>query len=410
MEELTVSGKHVKLRIALVIIFLAIAVAGFTIGIVSIGNNDEGFYVINASNDTEVPTYGKDISGTFYFDGKSRDIKNKVNKATDLLSSNLKTSYTLFDETKTYVGKTNIATINEHPNKEIEVSNVLYNVLSEALEKTHKNENYSIYSSAIYNFWDVIYSLKEEDKKSVDPKFNDDNRQKLEKIVEYSKENHVKIELFEGNKVKLFVSDECKAFRIANEISDPYISLNVLKEAYRLKMLADEFVKESITSGYFSTASGNLISLQGNKNPVYQLYDRENKTTIRYALINFESPSCATSLRRFVIKERDYIPFYELDDGTIRNSIININTGYGDQVYTSSTLLFKSINIVDSYYLSNYFSCLSENEIKEKIGAYEEEIYYIYTKNDNNKKCYLTLNLDNNISLNSVAEYQKDII
>ena len=89
MPDLRVSGKHFKLRLVLTLLFLAIAVAGFTIGITSIGYKEEGFYTLSASSSETSGDYSQGYTATLYFSGKSKEIKNKLSEAEQIYASSL---------------------------------------------------------------------------------------------------------------------------------------------------------------------------------------------------------------------------------------------------------------------------------------------------------------------------------
>ena len=403
MSDVNVTGKHIKLRIALTIIFFIIAVAAITIGVVSIGNNEEGFYVLEADDNEKIGGYAKGYTTTLYFTGKSRQIKDKVNEANKIYTDSLQYTYQMYDDKVEHPGYSSLSVINDNINKDVDVTPELYTLLEDLLTKSVASNNYSIYADPLYEYWDLLFSLTKLDQENNDPKNNLDYKNRLETILSYiHNENHVKLNLLGDNKVHLHVSEEYAKFREDNDLSFSYISMNVLKDAYRVSDLAQKLTEYGYVAGYITTSSGMLVSLKDNEKPTYVLYDKENGQTGKYAVASFVSPSSATSLRRYASGSSvDYVPYYVLNDGTIRNAVINVNTGYGDEKYVSSTLFVKSLNVIDTCLYSYKLAAANEDDIKGIMEglASKEEGYYIYTKNDGQFKAYASENLASYLSM-----------
>ena len=398
-KEIAVSNKHVKLRVALTISFFVIAVVAFAIGISSIGKKDPGEYEINAVANDDLPAYGSEFKGVFDFSGDEVGATYKQLEAT--FSESLQRSYCLFDETEFHTSVLSMSALNSHPNEEVEISEDACSVLFDALAKTHENKNYSIYAAPIYAYWDWLFSLDSDLQKVNDPKNHAENKELLEGIVKYCKEPYVKLELNGNNKAKLTVSEEYLNFREENNITAPIVSLNVLKNAYRLQMVADLFIEKGYTFGYIYHTDGYYISLKDHRDPIYSLYDINGNSFVKYAVVQIGKPSCAVMTKRFTVGNPDYNPYYVLDDGTIRNNVINISTGYGDQYYASTSLFGKSNNVVEIAYQSNYLSTLSLTEATNFLN----EKYCSFTLSENDKKAYTTSRLVEYITINTDKGY-----
>ncbi|MCQ2087844.1 MAG: hypothetical protein MJZ37_07310 [Bacilli bacterium] len=398
-KEIVVSNKHVKLRIILTATFFVIAVVSIAIGVTQIGKKDPGIYTIEPKTNDEYPTYGVGFKGVFDF---SNEATNSYKEYEDTMSRNLQLSYGLFDETKIYTAYNSISNVCLHPNEEMTLSPQVYEVFSDALSKTHEDKNYSIYSAPIYSYWDWLFSLDDNLKEANDPKNNEDNRTLLTNLVTYCAEPYVRLELKENNKAILHVEQEYLDYREAQNITAPLVSLNVLKDAYRMQMLVDAFNELGFTNGYLYHESDLYVSLKDHTHPVYSLYDyRENKLN-NYAAVQIGKPSCAVSLKRFVPTGADYVPTYKLNDGTIRNSFINIKTGYGDETYVSTSLFSKSNNIVEMAYKSNYLASLSISEAQTMLT----NEYCALTTVNNPYKAYVTSELAQYTEVNTKIGYE----
>lgn len=406
-KEIEVSRKHIKLRVVLTISFLAIAIAAFTIGIVSLGNNEEGYYQLEPDYHNEKALYRYGITGTFYFSGNSNKIKSDINEVKQIMSDSLLESYILFDEVESTLGKYSIADINKNVNSEVSVDPITYEVLSDALNKTHENKNYSIYSAPIFAFWERLASYPEENREQYDPANYIENREELEALVSFCKEDHINLELKDDYKAILHVSNEYLTYREENEITAPLLSLNVLKESYRLDLLVKELEKTPFTNGYIMSATGSLISLKDHENPVYSLYTYKEDQIQRSCRVDYSSPSCVSSLRRFNMNAID--TNYFLEDGTNRSQIINLQTGYGDNYYMSSSLFFKNNDIISATYLNYYLSTITDN-LGDVLTSIGDNVAYAFSRNENEKILYITNNLSDLVTINSEIGYNLTII
>ena len=144
------------------------------------------------------------------------------------------------------------------------------------------------------------------------------------------------------------------------------------------------------------------VSLENHKEPVYRLYDSKGNDPINYAYVRLEKPSCSVSLKRFKSNSSDYVPFYSLQDGTKRNSYINLTTGFGNTEFVSTTFFGKNDSeVVDLMYLSNYINALDSNSAKSTLN----DKYWCFTVNENPSNAYVSSGLEEYITINSNLGY-----
>ena len=407
-KEIAVSTKHVKLRIVLTISFLIIAVASITIGVVSMGHKDPGYYSFNADYNDEDPLYRSGYQGVLYFSGNSNKIKSDIAEARAIMSDSLLKSYRLFNEKDFIIGLNTLGDLNNNPNQEVALDPVLYAVLDDALTKTNENKNYSLYSGPLYDYWEKLANLGENAREANDPKNSLVYKADLENLVKYCSSTYVNLELKGDNKAILHVEEEYLNYLKEEEITSPIVSLNILKDAYRVKLLLDDFANTSFQNGYFTADPGLLVSLKEHHDPVYTLYDNKKGSVQKAGKVNFVAPSCASSLYRFSFG--DYATNYVLKDGTIRNMQLNIETGYGDEQYLSSTLFAKDNDIVNAAYLNNYLSTIDYSDLNAALSSSYSAFSYVFCKNEEALNVYATNNLSDFVTINEGIGYNLSII
>ena len=148
MEEIEVSGKHIKLRVVAFVLALIVGITAFGVGIRQIANREPGYYEITAVRDETAPLYSNGISLYCYFGGESSAIKEKLQASEALYSEALGRIYRLLDPRETYDGYVNLATLNQHPGETMALPEELFFALTDALERT-EGQAYSVLNGAM---------------------------------------------------------------------------------------------------------------------------------------------------------------------------------------------------------------------------------------------------------------------
>ena len=148
-EEILVSDKHVGRRIVVFAVAFVVAVSAFAVGIYQATKKEPGYYVIAPAVDRDAMRYANGITLEYYFSGSSSEIKDAMREVTDRYSAVLQRAYKLLDPVNEYPGFVNLATINRNPGKELEVSEELFSILTDALDKTAEGQGFSLYAGAL---------------------------------------------------------------------------------------------------------------------------------------------------------------------------------------------------------------------------------------------------------------------
>lgn len=144
------SSKHLVLRVVLFAAAFILAVYSFTKGVASIGHKEPGWQVVTAAADSENPLYGSGIDLRIYLEGSSSYIRRTLAQFTTEYSNALKHYYRLFDSVNFYENYTNLATLNSSLGKTVKVPQELFNVLSDAYNRTLSGQC-NLFSGAQFN-------------------------------------------------------------------------------------------------------------------------------------------------------------------------------------------------------------------------------------------------------------------
>ncbi|MBR6003454.1 MAG: hypothetical protein IK068_01880, partial [Lachnospiraceae bacterium] len=123
------SKKQLIIRGVLSAFFFIAAIVIVTRGVYKITNKEPGLYKIEATADKDAMLYASGIRLSYYFDGKSNDIKTEEKAVTQIYSMALARAYKITDPYNEYEGYVNLCTINRSKGQDVKISKELYAIL-----------------------------------------------------------------------------------------------------------------------------------------------------------------------------------------------------------------------------------------------------------------------------------------
>lgn len=352
------SEKNSKRRLIVVIVLILLATSAFTYGIVSYLGKESGWTTIVAKSASE-----RNCSDEFVFQyclGASGASATAEGKEIQLLYTDATVkAYQLFNTDETFDDVHNMAYLNQHPNEEVKVDDVLY----QAFYLLEKSGNRSLYLGPVYEVYDGLFSCTEDYMTAdYDPQQNDEAASFVEQVSAFSSNSDaIQIELLGNDKVKLKVSDEYLAFAKENEVTD-YIDFYWMKNAFIIDYLADVMIQNNYTLGSISSYNGFVRNLDESGNSYsYNLYDREENTIYGAGVMDYTGAKSIVYLRNYRMTEVDDQYFYEFENGEIRNAYLDAADGKSktslnnlvcyatDQTCTQILLHMMPVYISDSF-------------------------------------------------------------
>ncbi len=377
VEKVELSEKHIKLRAVLTVAFLIIGIAAIVYGVSSFFGADAGWAEIESVSQNL--HCGDDFVFLYELgrDGVSAAAEKKA--VTGLYSQATTQAYKLFSNDAEFEDVQNIYTINRCPNEEIEVDEGLYRAFS-LLESQGDR---SLYLAPVYAQYGDLFTCNDDSQTvDYDPYVNEEVAASYREIAAFANDKaSVDLELLEGNKVRLKVSQEYLDYAKENGISS-FIDFFWLKNAFVADYLADFMVSGGFTHGCISSYDGFARNLDGSGTPYsLGLYDRSEGALYPAAVMEYTGPAAAVSLRNYPLSSQGLQQYYQYDSGEIRTSYLDVKDGlckssrdgltcYGKEK-SCAQLLLRMIPI----YIADSFQ-------KEQLAALkEEEIYSVYCEN-----------------------------
>jgi len=318
------SEKNVRIRIAVVILFIVIAGGAFAYSLNSYFSKETGWVAINAEASSE-----QNCSNEFVFlyriGSGGASARSEYKSLTSLYTDATVKAYKLFNNDEIFAGVNNVAYINKHPNEIIEVDEVLYNAFS-LLERYNCR---SLYLAPIYAEYKVMFSCYDDSQiVAYDAFQNDEVRSYYEELATFaSSYDAINIELLGDNKIKLNVSDQYQGYAAEHGITD-YIDFFWMKNAFIIDYLAAVMIENNYTLGSISSYNGFVRNLDGSGNIYsYHLYDRVGNTVYPSGIMKYTGPQSIVYLRNYRMTNLDNQYYYELANGETRTSFIDIADG-----------------------------------------------------------------------------------
>ncbi len=373
--KITLSEKHIKLRLVLTIFFLIVAVVAFTIGVVSIGKKTPGYQTIEGKVDAEALTYNNAVTFKYYFDGSSNQIKRAVRELEEVYTPILSSAYKSLDAENVYTGVVSIGMINRNIGSPVSVSPDLYAVLKDAYAKTQENRGYNMFAGALYSQWRSIQILA--DPEDFDPVFNSDQARRISDIAKTVCDlSNFKLEFLDDSTctVRFSVSEQYQAFCKDYEITAPALDLNILKDAYMLKMISDSLANAGYRYGHLSTPQGMALNTSDRGKLTYSMYTLEVGREIAYATIEIDGVFSGNTFTAFGMGS-DYGYSIESNGKKLyRHLYFDPRTGEFADILMSATIISHDTDIVEDVFQSMVMNTLrTEAEVASYAAKLEKD-------------------------------------
>ncbi len=306
-----------KLRIALIVLAIAVAAIAFAAGIRSLLGQSSGWQSIDAYPE------GVDCSGDFVL-----QVCLEAGGASDTVSSKkLSGLYTqaLEEACAAFYPHGSLAALNGSPNETVEVDPALYG----ALRQMEEAENRCIYLAPVYALYNRVFlSESEEEAMSFDPERNEELAAYAAEIASFANDPAaISLQLEGGNRARLTVSENYLAFAEENGI-ETFLDLGWMTNAFMVDYVAEKLIENGCTMGYLASYDGFTRSL-GPEGTQYSLnlFCREGQEIHLPAVMDYTAPMSIVALRDYPMSEADRWHYFSYSDGTITSVMVDPANG-----------------------------------------------------------------------------------
>ena len=319
VQRIELSESHVKLRMILIVVLLAIATVAIVIGLSSALKTEPGWQEIRVAS--VKMNCGEDFTLSYDFTNAGSAATAQSKALTTLYSTACEDAFRIFSPDVSGEGTANVYDLNAHPNETLTVDPVLHQALS--LIQQYGNRN--LYLGAVYAEYNRIFWAENEvEAASYDPVQNPELVGDLAELAAFANDPAmIDIQLLDNHQVKLMVAEEYLSFVKDNEI-EKLIDFGWMKNAFIADFLAQVLADNGYTDGYIASFDGFTRNLDQRANTYsINLFDRIGFDIYHSAVMRYEAPASIVSLRDYPLGQSDQRNYYAFPDGHIASFLID---------------------------------------------------------------------------------------
>ena len=240
--RIELSGKHLWLRIILVVVLVGMAAGFFGQAIHAALTPEPGWQQIKAA--AQLPMAGELTLEYYLTSGQEKAL-------TGLYTEALEEASRLFGGETSEAGT--LGYLNEHPEETVTVAPALY----EALALLERQNSRYLYYAPVYEQYRGLYSCETDaEAQDFDPAVSDEIREFVEQACAFVADSQsVQLELLGDNQVRLTVSPEYRAFARENGV-EAFLDFFWLRNAFAVDYIAGQLAAEGNREGILTSFEG----------------------------------------------------------------------------------------------------------------------------------------------------------
>lgn len=313
-----------KLRTALVIALIVLAVASFAFGINSLVGTDAGMAEITVLSGEM--NAGDDF--TFYYNlgFGGADATDERREVRSLYSQAATDALEIFSSDVEAEGGGNLYYLNSRPNEDVAVDGALYS----ALEQLEGSGTRYHYLAPLYEqYYAMFNSASDAEAAEYDPRLNDAQAEFFSQIAAFASDSgEIALELLGDNKVRLNVSEEYMRFAEANGVTT-FIDLTWMKNAFIADYIAQELIDAGYTHGALISDDGFMRCLDDETGAEYSFTfsHRDGTTITNLSTLQFSGTVSIAYLHDYPLESGNSGGYYLYSDGTLRSAFLDTADG-----------------------------------------------------------------------------------
>ncbi|MDE6363916.1 MAG: hypothetical protein K2L86_06580 [Lachnospiraceae bacterium] len=383
VKRIELLEKYPKSRLILTILLIVVGVGALGYSLIAYLTADTGWTTIEAAS-SELNCSDELIFQYHIGTGElSATAEKKAVSA--LYTETTAKAYQLFHTSMLFDGVKNLYYINQHPNEEIVVDEVLY----KAFSLLEKYGNRMIYLAPIYIQYNNLFGCNDDaETVEFDPYQNEEMAAYFAELSAFARNEHaVQIELLGENRIKLFVSEEYLAYASEEGISD-FIDFYWMANAFIVDYIADTMKDNGFVSGSISSYDGFVRNLDDFSSSEYafNLFNRVGNVVHQAGIMRYNQTMSIVFLRDYPANSLDWQHYYEFQNGVVRTAYIDVTDGFSKSAvhnlvaYAAEHSCAEILMQVIPVYIADFFdaknlSLLTRQGIYAVYGE-EHTIYY----------------------------------
>lgn len=323
VKRIPLEIKNPRLRLALVILALAVAAGAFWYAFRQLVTVEPGWTLLEADG-----AVGLNVSADFRLQvelgaGSETPLAERK-RLTTVYSTATREAYTLYTTQEYVSGVNSLWYINHHPGEEIQVDEKLYRAMQKSLSAGDW-----LYLGPVYEVWDSVwFSQEDREAAEADPRKDAETAAYLMQVTDFVRSGGIRLELREDRSVCLILSDEYRAFGEENGITR-WLDFGWQKNAYIIDDLADALTSAGWFRAVLSSRDGFIRCLDDRGSFTLNMYADTDTGVKQAAQMDYSGPAAVMMLLPAPGGDRSYS--YRYQDGTLRTAWISAEEGLDSQ-------------------------------------------------------------------------------
>jgi hypothetical protein len=317
-----VEEKHVKLRVVLLVICIAVALISLGYWLFGLLSVEPGWYTISVKSSQA--HCGNEFTFAYYAGADGLDAKAEREAVIRIYSKASEEAYNLFTWDVEEPEEGGVRYLSDRPNQTVTVDKPLYDALSMAKDSP------LMYMGPVTAEYAKIFQYTEEHLAvRYDPAQNPEVKAFITELMGYvGSRDHIRLELLGNNQVKLCISAEFLNYAQANGV-EAFLDFGWMKNAFIADYLADALTEKGYTQGYLVSYDGFGRYLEGESTEyTLSLYDRFENIVDRPAAFSIKGPVNTVSFRNYPLTEGDAWHYFSFGTtGTIASVYVDPTDG-----------------------------------------------------------------------------------
>lgn len=338
VQRVRLNEKNTKRRGILAALFACIGIAAIIYGFMNLLGQEPGWDTIKPLS-SSYHTCGGDFLFQYQLGEGSKSAAAEKKEIQNIYTKACERAYWLFtvdrcpepeDVGEDQILTHNLCYINQHPEEEIQVDEVLY----DAFEKLKNAGNRLIFMGPLYNRYDDMFQCQSDElAKEYDPYSDSGAGELYQRLADYASDPAAaELELMNDHRIKLHLSDEYRRYVKEETGQEIYLDFFWMKNAFIIDFLADTLMENGYYRGTLNSFDGCIRNLNKRDDKdkfafnISQL-DDETRVIDRAGVLEYQGPISVVSLRDYRRTPEDQRYYYEYNSGITRGPYVSPQDG-----------------------------------------------------------------------------------
>ena len=310
--RIELSGKHLWLRVILVVVLVGMAAGFFGQAIHAALTPAPGWQQIKAA--AQLPMAGELTLEYYLTSGQEKTL-------TGLYTQAMEEASRLFGGEATDAGT--LGCLNAHPGEPVAVAPALY----EALTLLEGQNSRYLYYAPVYEQYRGLYSCETDaEAQDFDPAVSAQIREFVEQACAFAADpQSVQLELLGDYQVRLIVSPEYRAFARENGV-EVFLDFFWLRNAFAVDYIARQLEAAGYREGILTSFEG-FARVLGEGSFQAELYGLSGGKVTKAGTLSYTGPKAMVQFRAFPMTQLDQLHYYVTQSGAVRTPFIDEQTG-----------------------------------------------------------------------------------